>query len=82
MSNITQYDGDGGDDGFQGGIRSGRVIKGMLIKWSETAGWLDRDGLKPPEVLLVFALDEVLQMWKAQKSPTRLPRNRCLTSKI
>ena len=66
MNQVTRYDDD--DDGFGHSARDhNRVIRGSLIKWNESAGWHDRDGLPPPESLLVVALGEALQKWKAQR---------------
>jgi hypothetical protein len=66
MTNITNYD-DSEDDGFQGSITGGRLIKGTLLRWNETNDWMDRDGLRPPEILLVLALTEAFQRWKNKK---------------
>ena len=65
MNEITHYDDD--DDGYSGSLVSGRLIKGQLLRWNETKGWLDRDGLRPPEVMLAIALSEALQCWKGKK---------------
>jgi hypothetical protein len=66
MSNeITTHDDE--DDGYSGSLVSGRVIKGQLLRWNETNGWLDRDGLRPPEIMLAIALSEALQCWKGRK---------------
>ena len=65
MSAVTHYDDD--DDGYSGSLASGRLIKGQLLRWNETNGWLDRDGLRPPEIMLAIALSEALQCWKGKK---------------
>jgi hypothetical protein len=65
MSDITNYHDD--DDGFDGSLGGGRLIKGPILRWNETNGWLDRDGLRPPEPLLVLACTEALQCWKNKK---------------
>ena len=65
MSAVTHYDDD--DDGYSGSIASGRLIKGQLLRWNETNGWLDRDGLRPPEIMLAPVLSEALQCWKGKK---------------
>ena len=65
MNEVTHYDDD--DDGYSGSLVSGRLIKGQLLRWNETKGWLDRDGLRPPEVMLAIALSEALQCWKGKK---------------
>ena len=46
MNEITQYH-DDDDDGYGGSLTSGRLIKGQLMRWNETNGWIDRDGLQP-----------------------------------
>jgi hypothetical protein len=63
MNEVTQYD----DDGYSGSLTSGRLIKGQLLRWNESNGWFDRDGLQPPEILLAVALSEALQCWKGKK---------------
>ena len=65
MNEVTHYDDD--DDGYSGSLISGRLIKGQLLRWNETNGWLDRDGLRPPEIMLAIALSEALQCWKGKK---------------
>jgi hypothetical protein len=65
MNEVTQYHAD--DDGYSGSLTSGRLIKGQLLRWNETNGWFDRDGLQPPEILLAIALSEALQCWKGKK---------------
>lgn len=66
MNEITQYHGDD-DDGYGGSLTSGRLIKGQLLKWNETNGWFDRDGLQPPEILLAISVGEALQCWRNKK---------------
>jgi hypothetical protein len=66
MSEVTKYH-DDNDDGYSGSLTSGRLIKGQLLRWNETSGWIDRDGLRPPEILLAIALSEALQCWKGKK---------------
>jgi hypothetical protein len=56
-----------GDDGFGGSFTAGRLIKGSILRWNETAGWIDRDGLHPPEDLLALACTEALQCWKDRR---------------
>jgi hypothetical protein len=51
------------DDGFNRSSVSGRPISSFL-KWTDTLGWLDRDGLKPPELLLAWKLRDFLRRWK------------------
>jgi hypothetical protein len=66
MNAITPHH-DDDDDGFSGSLVSGRLIKGQLVRWNETNGWMDRDGLRPPEIMLAIALSEALQCWKGKK---------------
>jgi hypothetical protein len=65
MSNDLTRSND--DDGFSGSISNGKLIKGQILRWNETNGWMDRDGLRPPEILLVLACTEALQRWKDKK---------------
>jgi hypothetical protein len=55
------------NDGFSGSLTGGRLIKGQLLRWNVTNGWTDRDDLRPPEIMLVFALTEAVQRWKDKK---------------
>src|SRR6478672_11852956 len=55
------------DDGFGGSLAGGRLIKGSLLKWTDSLHWVDRDGVVPPSPLLVVAINEVLQKWKNNK---------------
>ena len=66
MNEITKIDDD--DDGFGGSIANSRFIRGQILRWSDTGGWSDRDGLRPPEELLVLACNEGLQRWKGKKA--------------
>ena len=66
MNEISMIDVD--DDGFGGSIASSRFIRGQILRWTDTGGWTDRDGLKPPEELLVLACNEGLQRWKGKKA--------------
>jgi hypothetical protein len=64
MSNyVTPID----DDGFSGSLNSGRVGKGSFLKWNDSQHWLDRDGLVPPSLMLVVAVNEILQRWHEKK---------------
>jgi hypothetical protein len=65
MSEVTQYQDD--DDGYSGSLTSGRLIKGLLLRWNEAAGWIDRDGMKPPEIMVAIAISEAVQCWKGKK---------------
>jgi hypothetical protein len=53
------------DDGFHGSLNSSRGYN--YLKWTAAAHWVDRDGITPPSPLLVYAVDEALRMWKANK---------------
>ena len=66
MNEISMIDDD--DDGFGGSIASSRFIRGQILRWTDTGGWTDRDGLRPPEELLVLACNEGLQRWKGKKA--------------
>src|SRR5262245_12164926 len=65
MNGVAQHHDD--NDGFSGSPTIGRLIKGQLTRWNETNGWTDRDGLRPPETMLVLALSEAVQRWKGKK---------------
>jgi hypothetical protein len=66
MNDLTQHHND--DDGYSGSLTGGgRLIKGQLIRWNETNGWMDRDGLRPPEIMLAVALSEAIQRWRDKK---------------
>jgi hypothetical protein len=53
------------DDGFNGSL--GLFRSNNYLRWTDTAGWTDRDGLAPPSPMLVLAVDEALQRWKDKK---------------
>jgi hypothetical protein len=55
------------DDGFHGSLNPNRLGNNYL-KWTAATHWIDRDGLTPPSPLLIFAIDEALRMWKANKA--------------
>jgi hypothetical protein len=55
------------DDGFDGSLQSGRLLKGMFAKWTDSAGWHDRDGMALPSLVLVIAVFEFLQRWSNKK---------------
>jgi hypothetical protein len=55
------------DDGFDGSLTGGGLIKGVILRWSESGAWVDRDGLRPPEILLALACTEALQCWRGKK---------------
>ena len=66
MNEITKIEDD--DDGFGGSVANSRFIRGQILRWSDTSGWSDRDGLRPPDLLLVLACNEALQRWKGKKA--------------
>lgn len=67
MNDVTQPP-EEDDDGYSGSLVSGFwIIKGQLIRWNETNGWQDRDGLRPPEIMIAIALNEAVQCWKGKK---------------
>src|SRR5262245_5386314 len=51
------------DDGFSGSFSSRRHTSNYL-RWTDARGWEDRDGLKPPEVMLVGFVAEGIQRWE------------------
>lgn len=69
MSNdVAQYDEP--DDGFDSSLNSGRLLKGLLLRWNDQAGWHDRDGIPPPNPLLLVAINDALQRWQDKKPTT------------
>ena len=78
MSDITQYHDD--DDGYGGSLTSGRLIKGQILKWNETSGWCDRDGLRPPEIMLAIAISEACSAGKTRSRSRPSSISRCPTS--
>src|SRR6516162_6728975 len=59
------------DDGFGGSIQTGRLIKGILARWTDTGGWKDRDGVALPSPVLIFGVLECLQCWKDKRPVTK-----------
>jgi hypothetical protein len=51
------------DDGFDGSLSS-LFGSSNYLRWTDAAGWVDRDGLPPPQPMLVLAVDDGLQRWK------------------
>ena len=45
-----------------------RLVRGTFARWTETTGWVDRDGLPLPEMVFVIGYTTVLQRWKDQKA--------------
>ena len=48
-----------------------------LIRWTDTNEWVDRDGMPPPETMIVIAVDEALQEWQGKK-PVEVIRDKPL----
>jgi hypothetical protein len=68
-NNLIQHDPEPVDnDGFSGSLNSGRVGKGLFLRWNDSQHWLDRDGLTPPSPLLAVAVNGNLQRWRGNKS--------------
>jgi hypothetical protein len=65
MSEITVYEDH--DDGFGRPGANDRLLRGTLIGWTDTNKWVDRDGMPPPETMIVIAVDEALQKWQGKK---------------
>ena len=64
-NDLANQEPGGADDGFHGSLNTGR--SNNFLKWTKETSWRDRDGLAPPSPMLVFAVDEALQSWKANK---------------
>jgi hypothetical protein len=58
------------DDGYDGSIQSGRLIKGTFARWTDSAGWHDRDGMALPSPMLAISVIECLQRWSNKKPDT------------
>jgi hypothetical protein len=68
---------DNYDDGFDRSAANDRLLRGTLIRWTDTHKWVDRDGMPPPEILIVIAVDEALQKWEGKK-PVEVIRDKPL----
>jgi hypothetical protein len=55
------------DDGFDRSAANDRLLRGTLIGWTDTNKWADRDGMPPPETMIVIGVDEALQRWQCKK---------------
>src|SRR6516225_5135825 len=64
-TNVTVPPSNGG---FPGGLPDGQFIRGTFVRWNETVGWVDRDGLPLPTTTLVIGTTTVLQKWKDGKA--------------
>jgi hypothetical protein len=56
------------DGGFSSGLPGDRVIRGTIARWSANTGWVDRDGLPMPPIVLVIGLNTVLRRWKDKRA--------------
>jgi hypothetical protein len=65
MSEVTVYEDH--DDGFDRSAANDRLVRGTLIGWTDTNKWVDRDGMPPPETMIVIAVNEALQKWQGKK---------------
>jgi hypothetical protein len=74
MNDITY---DNYDDGFDRSAANDRLVRGTLIRWTDTNKWLDRDGMPPPKTMIVIAVDEALQKWQGKK-PVEVIRDKPL----
>src|SRR5262245_19143240 len=45
------------DDGFSGSLSTALFKGNNYLRWNDTNGWFDRDGLKPPSPPLVLVID-------------------------
>ena len=59
-ANVTVPPSDGG---FPSGLSSDRVTRGTVARWSETTGWVDRDGLPLPPIMLVIGYTTIIRRW-------------------
>jgi hypothetical protein len=61
-----------------GGRLQQRLLRGTLLKWSETDGYLDRDGVEPAEgPYLLWGLEQGYQRWKDQAVVDESSTSRC-----
>jgi hypothetical protein len=63
-ANVTLPPSNGG---LPSGLSSDRVTRGMPGRWTETACWVDRDGLPLPRTMFVIGYITVLRRWKDKK---------------
>ena len=76
MQQLTVTD-DHDEDGFDRSAANDRLLRGTLIRWTDTNKWVDRDGMPPPETMIVIAVDEALQKWQGKK-PVEVIRGKAL----
>ena len=50
--------------GSPSGLPGDRVMRGTIARWSNSTGWVDRDGLPLPDTMLVIGFITVLRRWK------------------
>jgi hypothetical protein len=55
------------DGGFGSGLPGDRVTRGTVARWTETTGWVDRDGLPLPDTMLVVGYRPIVRRWKDKK---------------
>ena len=56
---------DNFDDGFSPTPETSRGGRSAnYLKWTAEEGWRDRDGILPPQPLLVLSVGEFLRRWK------------------
>src|ERR1700730_15543534 len=58
------------DDGYGGSLQAGRLVKGTFARWTDSAGWHDRDGMPLPSPMLAISVIECLQRWSDKKADT------------
>src|SRR6516165_3661126 len=63
-ANVTGPPSDGGPPT---GLPGDRVMRGTIARWSANGGWVDRDGLPLPEIVLVIGYFTVLRRWKDKR---------------
>jgi len=63
-ANVT---GPPSDGGLPLTLSGNRVSRGTPARWTETTGWLDRDGLPIPDTMLVIGYTTVLRRWQNKK---------------
>jgi hypothetical protein len=63
----TNVTGPPSDGGLPLRLSGNRVSRGTSARWTETRGWLDRDGLPIPDTMLVIGYTTVLRRWQNKK---------------
>jgi hypothetical protein len=62
-NNLTPQQPNDEDDGYGGSLTPSQSVRNYA-RWTDTAGWFDRDGLPLPAAMLVPAVNTGLQKWK------------------